>query len=154
MKKMFVTLVALATVGCASVAKQTFQDPAVSFKDLQLEGVGLSGGTLQVVLGVYNPNHFRLDASRLTYRLMVDTTSIGEGVYDTKFTLQDGDSTTIRLPVTLDYSGLSEAGRQLLGKGSVNYRVVGDVTVGTPIGDFTRPYSQTGRFTTFGGTKK
>jgi hypothetical protein len=32
--------------------------------------------------------------------------------------------------------------------GSVNYRVMGDVTVGTPLGNFTRPYDQTGRFST------
>jgi hypothetical protein len=36
--------------------------------------------------------------------------------------------------------------------GSVNYRVTGDVTVGTPLGNFTRPYDQTGRFSTLSGS--
>jgi len=159
MKRIFVmaaagVLAAGSMVGCASLGKQAFQEPVVHFKDLRLEGVGISGGTLDVILSVYNPNGFRLDASRLTYRLMVDTTAIGEGVYDTKFTVQSGDSSIVSLPVTLSYNGLSEAGKQLLGQGTVNYRVVGDLTVATPIGDFTRPYSQTGRFTTFGGAAK
>jgi hypothetical protein len=34
--------------------------------------------------------------------------------------------------------------------GSVEYRVLGDVTVATPAGQFTRPYDQRGRFTTLG----
>ena len=103
------------------------------------------------MLGVYNPNGYSLDATRLTYRLLIDTTTVGEGLFTDKFSVQKGDSTVVTLPVTLSYSGLSAAGKQLLGKGSVNYRVMGDVTVGTPLGEFTRPYSQTGRFTTFGG---
>jgi LEA14-like dessication related protein len=136
------------------MGRQVFQEPIVTFKDLQLEGVGLNGGTLDVILSVYNPNGFRLDATRLTYRLMVDTTTIGEGVATDKFTVQNGDSTTVRLPVTLSYAGLSAAGKQLVGKGSVDYRVMGDVTVGTPLGEFTRPYNQTGRFSTFGGAQR
>ena len=153
MKRIFVILATLATAACATLGKQAFKEPVVTFKDLQLEGVGLSGGTLDVILSVYNPNGFRLDATRLTYRLMVDTTTIGEGVMNNKFTVQNGDSTIVKLPVTLSYAGLSAAGKQLVGKGSVDYRVMGDVTVATPLGDFTRPYDQTGRFTTFGGAK-
>jgi LEA14-like dessication related protein len=154
MKRIFVMAIVVITSACASVGRQAFQDPIVSFKDLRLEGVGLTGGTLDIVLGIYNPNGYRLDASRLTYRLMVDTTAVAEGVDDQPFTVRSGDSSIVRLPVTLNYSGLSEAGRALLGKGSVNYRVVGDVTMATPVGNFTRPYSQTGRFTTFGGSKR
>jgi hypothetical protein len=41
-----------------------------------------------------------------------------------------------------------------MGKGSVSYRVLGDFTVNTPIGSFTKPYSQTGQFSTFGGARQ
>ena len=116
MKKIFVIFATVLAAGCASVGKQAFREPVVSFKDLRLEGVGISGGTLDVVLGVYNPNGFRLDARRLTYRLMVDTTAIGEGVYDSKFSIRDGDSTTVTLPVTLSYSGLTEARKAVDGQ--------------------------------------
>jgi LEA14-like dessication related protein len=150
MKRIFVMAAAVAVSACASAGRQAFQDPVVSFKDLRLSGVGLTGGVLDVVLGVYNPNGYRLDASRLTYRLMVDTTAVGEGVYEQPFTVRGGDSLTVTLPVKLDYAGLSAAGRALMGTGSVTYHVVGDVTVATPLGSFTRPYNQTGRFTTFG----
>ncbi len=154
MKKTFVMVAALALSACASLGRAAFQQPVVKFRDLQVRGIGLTGGSLDVVLSVYNPNGYRLDATKLTYRLMVDSTALGEGQYDTHFAVQSGDSTIVKLPVTLSYAGLGAAGRQLIGKGAVDYRVLGDVTVSTPVGNFTQPYNQTGRFTTFGGATR
>ena len=50
------------------------------------------------------------------------------------------------------YAGIGSAGRSLLNTGSVNYRVTGDFTVGTPLGNFTRPYDRTGRYTALAGS--
>jgi LEA14-like dessication related protein len=82
---------------------------------------------------------------------MVDSMPLGDGALDSRFTVQDRESTTVRLPLSFTYSGLGAAGRQLLQSGSVNYRVLGDVTVSTPLGNFTRPYDRTGRFSTLSG---
>ena len=153
MKKTFVILIITALAGCASMGVGGFRQPIVNFDDLQVEGVGTKGGTVDVILSVYNPNGYRLDATQLTYRLLVDTTSVGEGTYDKHFTVQSGDSTIVRLPVNLSYTGLAAAAKQLQEKGSVNYRVMGDVTVATPVGNFTKPYDQTGRFSTLSGMK-
>jgi hypothetical protein len=59
----------------------------------------------------------------------------------------------VRLPVQFTFAGLGAAGRQLLRSGAVNYRVLGDVTVSTPIGSFTRPFDRTGQFTSLGGAR-
>jgi LEA14-like dessication related protein len=151
MKTIFVILTVAALGGCASLGVGGFKEPIVNFNDLQVEGIGTKGGTVDVVLSVYNPNGYRLDATQLTYRLLVDTTAVGDGVYDTHFTVQSGDSSIVRLPVNLSYSGLAAAAKQLKEKGSVNYRVIGDVTVATPVGNFTKPYDRTGRFSTLSG---
>lgn len=163
MKKTFVMIAAvlataaatLSATGCATLARAGgFRQPIVNFRDLKVEGVGLTGGTLDVVLSIYNPNGFRLNATRLTYNLMIDSTALGSGVYGRQFAVQSGDSTIVTLPVTLNYAGLASAGRQMMGKGSVNYRVTGDVTVATPVGNFTAPYDQLGRFSAFGGAQR
>lgn len=151
MNKTFVMLTAAALGGCASLGVGGFKQPIVNFNDLQVEGIGTKGGTVDVVLSVYNPNGYRLDATQLNYRLLVDTTAVGDGVYKTQFTVQSGDSSIVRLPVNLSYSGLAAAAKQLKEKGSVNYRVIGDVTVGTPVGHFTQPFDRTGRFSTLSG---
>jgi LEA14-like dessication related protein len=148
-----VMAVVLGATGCASLGLGGFKEPVVTFRNLRVNGLGLSGGNLDVELSVYNPNGFKLEGTRLTYQLMVESTKLGEGALDQRFTVQDKDSTIVRLPVSFTYAGLGAAGRQLMQSGAVNYRVLGDVTMSTPVGNFTRPYDRTGRFSTLSGAK-
>jgi LEA14-like dessication related protein len=150
-----VALAVFAIAGCASLGLGgAFQQPVVSFKDLRVTGLGLSGGSLDAYLNVYNPNGYRLDATRLTYRVSLgDNTQLGTGALDSRFNVQSNDSTTVRIPIDFTYAGIGAAGRQMMQSGSVPYTVTGDVTVATPVGNFTVPYSGTGRFSAFGGAQ-
>lgn len=143
-----------ALSACATLGRGVFQEPIVNFKNVSVRGLGLTGGTMDVYLSVYNPNGFRLDATRLTYDLLVGENRLGTGALDSRFTVQDNDSTEIRIPVDFTYSGIGSAARQMIQSGSVPYTVRGDVTVATPLGNFTRPYSGTGRFSAFGGVSR
>lgn len=140
--------------GCASLGRASFEEPLVTFKDARITGLGVTGGSLEVVLDVYNPNRFRLDGTRLTYRVLVDSTEFGEGEYTTRFGVDERSTSEIRLPLTFSYRGVGVAGRKLQETGTVEYRVVGDLTVGTPLGSFTRPYDQKGRFSTLQGNAR
>ncbi|MDO8502355.1 MAG: LEA type 2 family protein [Gemmatimonadaceae bacterium] len=144
-------LAALALGGCASLGLGGFKEPIVHFNDAKIRGLGLSGGAMDIVLSVYNPNGFDLNATRLTYRLLVEEKELGTGALDHAFKVNNNDSTYVTIPVDFTYAGLGTAGRQLLTSGVINYRVLGDFTVSTPIGSFTRPYDQRGRFSSFGG---
>ncbi len=148
-------LAVFAIGGCASLgALGGFKEPIVSFKDLRVRGLGLTGGSIDAYLNVYNPNGFKLDATRLTYKVTVgNDAQLGTGVLDSRFTVQDKDSTTVRIPIDFTYAGIGAAGRQMMQSGSVPYNVAGDVTVATPLGNFTVPYSGTGRFSAFGGAQ-
>lgn len=146
-------LVAFAIAGCATLGRAGFREPVVSFKDLRVTGLGLSGGSIDAYLNVYNPNGYRLDATRLTYNVKVGDNPLGTGALDSRFTVQDKDSTTVRIPIDFTYAGIGSAARQMMQSGSVPYTVTGDVTVGTPIGNFTVPYSGSGRFSAFGGAQ-
>jgi LEA14-like dessication related protein len=147
-------LAVLAVAGCASLGLGgAFQQPIVTFKDLRVRGLGLSGGSLDAYVNVYNPNGFNLDATRLTYKVLVGENELGTGALDSRFTVQNNDSTTIRIPVEFTYAGIGGAARQLMQSGSVPYTVTGDVSVGTRAGNFTVPYSSTGRFSAFGGAQ-
>jgi len=149
MRRLFAGVVLGATVGCGAIAKQAFREPSVTLRDVRVVGLGVSGGELDVVLGVYNPNNYRLDASRLTYRVFVgDSVGLAGGMLDARTTVQATDSTTVHVPVVFAYSGLGVAARQLLMTGTVNYRVTGDVTVASGVGNFTVPFSATGRYST------
>jgi LEA14-like dessication related protein len=149
-------IVAVAVVvGCSALGKQAFQQPIVHLQSVKVNGVGLTGGNLDVQLNVYNPNGFRLDATRLTYGVEIgNEVKLATGALDSRFTVQSGDSTTVTIPVSFMYSGIGAAGRQLLNTGGVDYKVTGDVTVGTVVGNFTVPYSATGRFNALTGASR
>jgi LEA14-like dessication related protein len=137
---------------CSTLGRAAFKQPVVNLRDVRVRGIGLTGGTIDVLLNVYNPNHFRLDASRLTYRVALagDSVTLANGAIDSRFSVQDNDSTVVTIPVSFTYAGIGSAGRSLLNSGAVDYHVLGDVTVSTVVGNFTVPYSSTGRFTTTG----
>jgi LEA14-like dessication related protein len=143
------------TAGCATLGFGRFVEPVVNFRDLRLTGLGTQGGSVDIVLNVYNPNRFDLEGVRLTYQLTVDDgVRFGEGALDTRFIVRRGDSLDVRLPLSFTFAGMGAAGRQVIEMGAVNYRVTGDITVATPLGNFTRPYTQAARFTVFGGTAR
>lgn len=149
MRRMMVagaTTAVVAMAACSSVARQSFLQPDVQVKDVKVTALGLTGGSVDVVLNVHNPNNFRLDASRLTYNLLIDTVRFATGSLDQRMTVESGKNLEVRVPVNFTYSGVGEAGRQLINMGSVPYRMSGDFTVATVLGNFTVPYDRTGRF--------
>lgn len=148
-----VVVVLFAAVACSSLGRSVFKEPVVTLRDVRLNGVGLTGGSMDVILSVYNPNGYNLSATQMTYNLMVDSVKFAEGLVQQRFDVAERDSNTVRIPVSFTYAGIGEAGRQLINTGSVNYRVAGGLTVATPLGNFTVPYDRTGRFSALGGTR-
>ena len=157
-KRRFLASAAIALLiggsGCASLGRATFKEPVVTLKEFAITGLGLTGGSVDVVLSVYNPNSYKLDALSMTYRVDVDSVKLGDGLLDGRFVVPKGDSATVRLPVRFTYAGLGAAGRSLVTAGTINYRVRGDFTVDTPLGNFTRPYDRTGRYSSVAGVAR
>ncbi len=141
-------------IGCASLAAASFKEPVVEVREFNIVGLGLSGGSVEVVLSVYNPNGYKLDALSMSYSVDVDSVKLGGGALDKRFVVNKNDSSTVRLPIQFTYAGLGAAGRALITSGTVNYRVHGDFTVDTPLGNYTRPYSQSGRYSSVGGIRR
>lgn len=146
--------VAVAASGCAALGRATFKEPDVQLRQFTITGLGLTGGSIDIVLSVYNPNGYKLDALRMTYQVDVDSIKLGDGALDGRFVVAEKDSSLVRLPIRFTYAGLGAAGRSLIQSGTVNYRVRGDFTVGTPLGNFTRPYDRRGRYSSVAGNGK
>lgn len=146
--------VALVGAGCASLGRAAFEEPVVELREFKVTGLGLTGGSVDVVLSVYNPNGYKLDALSMTYRVDVDSVALGNGALDGRFVVNSKDSSAVRLPVQFTYAGLGAAGRALLTSGTVNYRVRGDFTVSTPVGNFTRPYDRRGSYNSVSGNRR
>ncbi|MGH7718826.1 MAG: LEA type 2 family protein [Gemmatimonadaceae bacterium] len=157
MRRLAVFAMAVAMVvglGCRTFGAGSFVEPVVTFKNVKVNGVGLTGGSVDIVLGVYNPKRFDLDATKLTYRLLVDSIEVGRGATDSRFTVQDRDSTEVRLPLDFQWAGMSQAAREVLNRGTVPYRVMGEISVGSGLGSFTVPYDRSGRFSALGASRQ
>lgn len=158
MRKIVFAMAASAALGlsaCSALGRAAFREPVVELKSVALKGVGLTGGTLDVQLSVYNPNGFRLDATKLRYKVAMagDSITVADGTLDNRFTVDEKQTSVVTIPVNFTYAGIGAAGRSLLNTGAVDYRVSGDVVVGSPVGNVTVPYSTKGRFTTTGAAK-
>lgn len=154
MRRILLATAAMALAACATLGKAALRDPIVTLQDVKVTGIGLNGGSLDVVLNVDNPNDFRLDATQLRYNVLVDTVPFANGTTTQRFTVEGKKSQQVHIPINFTYSGVGAAGRQLMNTGSVNYTVKGDVTVGSPVGNLTVPFSQTGRYSTLGGNSR
>jgi LEA14-like dessication related protein len=147
-------VVAGVITACATLGRAALKEPVVTLKDVRVKGIGFNGGAVDILLNVYNPNHFNLDATRITYKLFVDTIPLGTGATDSEFTVSKGDTTQVPLPLSFTWAGAGQAARSLMNTGTVNYRVVGDITVGSAYGTLTLPYDRTGTFSSLGGSGK
>lgn len=144
-------IITITATACASgkgsgVVPPPFYRPNVSLRDVKVGGVGITGGSLNVLINVYNPNQYELATPRVAYRVYVDDEPIARGIFDADVVLQSLDSVKLRLPASFTYLALGQAGRALLNTGTVNYRIVGNITVGTPYGRYTFPYDRAGWF--------
>ena len=144
---MAVVLCASAVLtGCATAARAVFTQPDVTFRGVGLRSLSVDGADMEVLLNIYNPNGYSLGASALHYRLLVDSLELGAGAIDSAFSVPKRDSAVVRLPVRLGFRALQRLGPQLLRGGEVPYRLMGDVTLKSFVGTFTREFNEAGRF--------
>jgi len=130
----------LAAPACAPFARQAFRTPTVVLQDVRIRALGLEGGALDLVLDVYNPNEYRIDATRLTYTLIADTALVATGAVARRVTLNTRSHNDVTLPVTFTFKELLNAADVMLRTGAIDYTVKGEVTVDSPFGSITRPY--------------
>jgi len=147
-RMMAVVALAIGAVlsGCATAAQAVFTQPDVAFRGVGIRSIGVEGADLEVLLNIYNPNAYSLGASQMRYRLLVDSLELGSGAIDSAFSVARRDSAIVRLPVRLGFRALQRLGPQLLRGGEIPYRLIGDVTLKSFVGTFSRQFSEAGRF--------
>jgi LEA14-like dessication related protein len=133
--------------GCREVSRRLYHPPTVTLRNVVVDGIGLTGGSLRVALLVRNPNFYSLSTAGMRYQLLVgDSVTIATGVDSTHRRIGANDSTMVDLPVQVSFQGLSAAGRSIAASGLVSYQLVGTITLDTPLGTHDIPVNQRGRF--------
>jgi LEA14-like dessication related protein len=147
-----VTIIAIAVAatmlgGCREVSGRLYRPPTVALRNVAVDAIGLTGGSLRVALLVRNPNFYSLSTAGMRYQLLVgDSVPIAAGADTTHRRVAANDSVIVELPVQVNWQGLSLAGRSIAASGLVPYQLIGTITLDTPLGAHDIPVNQRGRF--------
>lgn len=129
------TVVALLP-GCAAIRQAlSFTEPQIALQEINVTGLSLSGGTLDLVFDVYNPNTYRLRSTRLEVSLDLEDTHFGDALIDKPLDLSPENHSRVVVPVRFDWAGVGAGARALLTRQALRYGLEGAVIVETPIGD-------------------
>jgi LEA14-like dessication related protein len=127
---------AVLVAGCATLKNAlTFEKPDVLLQQINVTGIGLTGGTLDLVFDVYNPNQYRLRSTRLEVELQLAQTDFGEALIDKPLDLSPQNHSQVVMPVRFTWAGVGAAARSLLQSQSLPYGLTGAVILDTPIGE-------------------
>lgn len=122
--------------GCATVRNAlNFHEPEIALEEINVTGLGLTGGTLDLVFDVYNPNTYRLRSTRLEVGLTLENTDFGEALIDKPLDLSPENHSRVIMPVRFTWSGVGAAARALLEKQALDYGLTGAVLLDTPLGE-------------------
>jgi len=129
-------IVSVAVLACATLRNAlTFESPQIELQEINVTGMGLSGGTLDLVFDVYNPNQYRLRSTRLEVGLELASTDFGEALIDKPLDLSPQNHSRVVMPVRFTWAGVGAAARSLLQSQALPYGITGAVILDTPLGE-------------------
>jgi len=125
-----------ACAACATLRNALrFEEPQIELKQINITGMGLTGGTLDLVFDVYNPNDYRLRSTRLEVGLDLEETHFGDALIDKPLDLSPTNHSQVVMPVRFEWAGVGAAARGLLTRQALHYGITGAVLLDTPLGD-------------------
>ena len=132
MQPRLLTLV-LLSASCSGLGSN-FREPDIQLDHAVVRGVGLTGGNLDLVVKVKNPNNFTLQGTKLQVGIDVEGSHLGDITYDNDFAVSENGETSITLPLRFGWSGVGSAVRAALGHGDLPYKMKGQATLRLPLG--------------------
>lgn len=121
---------------CATLQRALrFEEPQIVLEQINVTGLGLTGGTLDLVFDVYNPNDYRLRSTRLEIGVDLDDVHFGDALLDRPLDLSPTNHSRVVVPVRFEWAGVGAGARALLSRQAVRYGLSGAVLVETPVGD-------------------
>ena len=133
-----------ALTGCAAVGN-ALRDPEVRLERVMKRAVDVRGGSLDLQLGFENPNPFDLRGTELALGFDVEGSHVGDVRYADDFSLERGGRTTLTLPLRFEWAGVGSALKVALSSGEIPYDMKGQLTIQTPWGAQSVPFSGEGR---------
>ncbi len=131
-----VLLVVLAPLlaSCATLRQLHFEQPTVHLETIEVTGVGVSGGSLVLLLDVFNPNDYDIRTTWVEASLDLEDTHFGTAVLEGDETLVANSRTRVEIPAEFTWEGVGAGARALLERGALRYNLETRLRVETSIG--------------------
>jgi len=139
-----VLVLAVSTMACGGIGNN-FREPEIQLDRAIVRGVGITGGNLDLVVKVDNPNNFTLQGTKLEVGVDVEGQHLGDITYDDDFSVPENGTTTLTLPLRFGWVGVGSAVRAALGYGDLPYKMKGQAELRTPWGRKEVPFTREGR---------
>ncbi|HET7600643.1 MAG TPA: LEA type 2 family protein [Gemmatimonadales bacterium] len=136
--------VGMLATACAGL-REVFREPRIDLQRVVVRGLGVTGGDLDLIVRVANPNGFALHGTRLEAGFDVEGSHVGTVTYQDEYQIRRNDSTLVTLPVRFEWSGVGSAFRAALRYGDIPYTLKGQATLRTPIGPRVVAFTTQGR---------
>ncbi len=120
---------------CATLGKLYFQEPQIQLQEINVTGLGLSGGTMDLVFDVYNPNDYRIRSTRIEVALDLENTHFGDAYLERPLDLSPTNHNRVVVPTRFEWAGVGAGARALFTKQAIGYALTGRVILDTPLGD-------------------
>ena len=137
-------MLAAALAGCAAV-NNALQKPDVKLERVLVRDVGVRGGELELQLGLENPNPFDLRGTEIALGFDVEGSHVGDVRYADDFNLAEGVRTKLSLPLRFEWAGVGTVLQAALSTGEIPYAMKGQLTIETPWGAQSVPFTREGR---------
>ncbi|MBI4499995.1 MAG: LEA type 2 family protein [Gemmatimonadetes bacterium] len=124
----------LTACGGSTISPENLAPPTVRVDRLGVKNAGIAGGTMDVVMAIYNPNRSTIKGTAIRGALDIENSHIGDVTSDQEFKLKGRDTTLVTVPMQFKWSGAGAAAKSILGYGTVNYKMNGIVMVATSDG--------------------
>jgi len=129
-------VLSVAVSACATLRNAlAFEEPQIALQEINVTGLGMTGGTLDLVFDVYNPNQYRLRSTRLEVGLELANTDFGEALIDKPLDLSPENHSRVVMPVRFTWAGVGAAARSLLQSQELPYGITWAVILDTPLGE-------------------
>jgi LEA14-like dessication related protein len=108
--------------------------PKLSFKGLKVNQLNLSGVKLELGLDIGNTNVFGFDVGKLDYQVQLAGTQVASGLTQNLATVPAKGKGEIKIPISLDFLGITSSLRSILTGQSVKCGITGSADLNSPFG--------------------
>ncbi len=147
--KIAIIIIVVSVIFSCSVLKDLsqMQKPQVTVQNVRLTDLNFRNITLNFDIGIQNPNKLAVSLSKLDYELFLNENSFLQGEEVKDITIASEATSTVELPVTLDFSNIYSTVKSLQDRDSTAYRLEVGLGFNLPVlGETTIPLKKSGSF--------